>query len=98
MAHFTNKLSDSVDCISSRLNSDANVKINSGGTNVWLECESASLVGLLSLLIGRISETFNTKSFNLAVSSHYNQSYIDIDFEGGMISIQQLESWLKRSS
>ena len=83
------------DCISSRLNSDANVEINSGGTNVWLECESASLVGLLSLLIGRISKTFNTKSFNLTVSSHNNQSYIDIDFEGGMISIQQLESWLK---
>ena len=62
---------------------------------VWIECESASLVSLLSLLLEKIADKNNTKSFNLAISSHDNQSYIDIDFGGSLISIELLASWLE---
>ena len=39
------------DCIAARLNSDSKIEIHSSGNAVWIECESASLVSLLSLLL-----------------------------------------------
>ena len=83
------------DCVASRLSSMAGIEVNNSGKAFWLECESASLVGLLSLLIEKIAKNQEVKSFNLAVSSQDNQSYLNVDFEGTMISIPQIEIWLQ---
>lgn len=82
-------------CIVERNSEARNLAFIEEGDPVWLHCDSASVTDLLDRLANRIAVDFSVSEFRvIATLASDGEAYIDLLYDGGVVSEDVLASWL----
>lgn len=80
--------------LADRLREQRGIEATVLGLPQWLHGDSYSLVELLDRLIVRVSATFNTKTVDLETTAGGRWVYLDVVWNGAVLSAAELDSWL----
>ena len=82
------------ECVVSRMSGGAEIEIFHGGEELWLECDSASLVGLLSFMVEYLANVHKIKKCNFSLGKWEEQAFIDLEYEGDPVDLNNLKKCL----
>ncbi|WP_349358570.1 exonuclease domain-containing protein [Stappia sp.] len=83
-----------VDCTAARRSEGRALAVAPVGEEVWLACDSASVVELMDRLLNRVAVHAEVSAFDLGVHRDDGRCYLDLAWTGALVPVETLEGWL----
>jgi DNA polymerase-3 subunit epsilon len=84
-------------CVARFLHESAGIGLDVIGENRWLMSESHSLMRVLAYLVSKIKEQPNTSGFKFEAGIDDSKSFIELSWQGPLISDTTLGDWLEET-
>lgn len=82
------------ECVIHRRSENRSIRVEQGGTPLWLICDSASVTELLDRVMNRAAVWDQVRDFWLEATRNGERAYIDLVWRGNLVPVGVLEDWL----